>query len=103
MRFAKLLIVLVAGAASAHARRSVAVVRTVTTAFVKQGDRAPRSRTMTIATHRAPTRYARAWGARDLPATDRQGRSGHCEPEDETGTERPVGLREVGAYQTPPG
>jgi len=62
---------------------------------------------MTVTTHRAPTRYVRAWGAfRDLPATDRQGRSGHCEPEDETGLpghERVVGRCDVGAYQTPPG
>jgi len=61
---------------------------------------------MTVTTHRVPTRYARAWGAsRDLPPTDRQARSGHCEPEDESGLrghERHVGHCDVGAYQTSP-
>jgi hypothetical protein len=39
------------------------------------------------------------------PATP-NGKSGHCEPEDETGLpshERDVGRCDVGAYQTPPG
>ena len=36
------------------------------------------------------------------PATP-NGKGGHCEPEDETGNERPVGHCDVGAYQTPPG
>ena len=43
---------------------------------------------------------------RDPPATDRQDKSGHCEPGDETGLrghERVVGRCDVGAYQTPPG